>query len=556
MPGVVPAVPGCAAAALPWLCPSADALLALTDAAPDAAVLSGDLAFCAHLARFLRPSLTPTSKAFDALTLAQPSLAASAATLLENATSPPQSIHLPAELHDAVERAVALAGLLAAESPSTPPGVAGLTTRLAFLGWHAAAAVNPAGVALCLADPDHRHDPAETQRRRLGIECAAMTRRLAARWRFPDWLTALLGSLRLPAADAVRLGAPAGLFRIVRAALAVAEQAGTPLGTVDPRAADDRPSEELFLLAAGLIGRLPAPSVPRVAEPPRPVALFVRLLKTSALARRSQASVWLAAAEEKVDQLTQLLGELRGDFDHELRDAKLAGLAEFAAGAGHEINNPLAIISGNAQLLLGKVSDPEQQKSLLTVIRQTKRIHDILQGTRHFARPPQPSPETVELARWLPGVLAPLQGEAEEKGLSLTTDLSGFDRTLAVEADPQQLRQALGHLVRNAVEAAPRGGWVRVGAQSLARSVRLTVDDSGPGPAADHVPHLFDPFFSGRSAGRGRGIGLSIAWRLAQLNGGDVRYAPRPDGTTRFTLTVPVSTAERAPQPTPLRKSA
>ena len=153
-------------------------------------------------------------------------------------------------------------------------------------------------------------------------------------------------------------------------------------------------------------------------------------------------------------------------------------------------------------------------------------------------------------------MLAPLQGEAEEKGLSLTADIQGLDRQLAIDADPLHLRQALGHLVQNAIEAAPRGGWVRVGVQAHPRAVRLTVDDNGPGPAADHVEHLFDPFFSGRSAGRGRGIGLSIAWRLAQLNGGDVRYTPRPDGVTRFTLSVPQFVTARTPQPAPARKSA
>ena len=550
-------VTGRSALALKWLCPSADSLLTLSDPAPHARTLSGDLAFCAHLARFLRPSLTPSCRPFAAATLAQPSLAAAAASLLETvvAKGHPSATDLPAPLHDAAERAAALAELLAAETPGVSPGVAGLATRLAYLGWAAAATVYPQPLLRCLADPDHALDPLETQRRHFGLDCPALTRRLAARWRFPDWLTALLGSLRLPTADAARLGAPADLFRVVRAALAVTEQSGTPFGLVEPGLADDHAPPELFLLAAKLALRLPARPPCRPAAPPKPLGLFVRLLRLSALSRRSQAAVWLAAAEDRVDQLTQLLGELRGEFDFELRDAKLAGLAEFAAGAGHEINNPLAIISGNAQLLLGK-ADAERQKPLLTIIRQTKRIHDILQGTRHFARPPQPAPESVELARWLPGVLAPLQGEAEAKGLSLTTDLQGLDRALSIVADPQQLRQALGHLVQNAIDAAPKGGWVRVGVQVYPRAVRLTVDDNGPGPTAEHVEHLFDPFFSGRSAGRGRGIGLSIAWRLAQLNGGDVRYTPRPDGATLFTLTVPHSGTALTPLPTSARKSA
>jgi signal transduction histidine kinase len=69
------------------------------------------------------------------------------------------------------------------------------------------------------------------------------------------------------------------------------------------------------------------------------------------------------------------------------------------------------------------------------------------------------------------------------------------------------------------------------------------VEDSGPGPAEADLDHLFDPFYSGREAGRGRGLGLAIAWRLARVNGGDVRYAPVPGGPTRFVLELPATAA-------------
>jgi two-component system NtrC family sensor kinase len=514
--------PGRAAVGLPWLCPPAETLLALTDAAPDPRQLAADIATCALVARFARPSLTPTCRPFDPSILSQVGLPAAAATLLEQSHPLP---HLPPAVHALAERAADTAFRLATEAADESPGMAAFCARLSFLGWAALSAVAPDAVRACLADPDHAADPTETERKRLGLDAAAVTRRLAARWRFPAWLTAVVGSLHLPPADAVRLGAPERLFTVVQQAVASSD-----------------PSSELVY----------SPADP---APPTPVSLHVRLLRVAAQARKSQAAAWVAAAEERIDTLTQVLGELRADFDSELRDAKLAGLAEFAAGAGHEINNPLAIISGNAQLLLAQTSTAEQQKALQTVVRQTRRIHDILQGTRHFARPPQPSPEPIDLAGWLPGVLGPLVAEAELKKQSLTAGMTG-DRRLTVEADPAHLKQALGHLVQNALDAAPQGGWVRVGVEGHGRSVRITVDDNGPGPAADHVGHLFDPFFSGRSAGRGRGIGLSVAWRLAQINGGDVRYTPRPCGTTRFTLTVPRTAAAEQPDVLPLRKSA
>jgi signal transduction histidine kinase len=73
--------------------------------------------------------------------------------------------------------------------------------------------------------------------------------------------------------------------------------------------------------------------------------------------------------------------------------------------------------------------------------------------------------------------------------------------------------------------------------------VRVVVEDAGPGPTPAQAEHLFDPFYSGRSAARGRGLGLPTAWRLAREQGGDVWYEPRPGGPTRFVLALPAAGA-------------
>ena len=89
------------------------------------------------------------------------------------------------------------------------------------------------------------------------------------------------------------------------------------------------------------------------------------------------------------------------DFDVRLRDAKLAALAEFAAGAGHEINNPLAVISGNAQYLLSRSADPDSQQALETIIRQSRRISGIVSDMMQFARPRPPTARSVRLCEWV-----------------------------------------------------------------------------------------------------------------------------------------------------------
>src|SRR5262249_43626310 len=116
--------------------------------------------------------------------------------------------------------------------------------------------------------------------------------------------------------------------------------------------------------------------------------------------------------------------------------------------------------------------------------------------------------------------------------------------TVYLEADPSQIRTALACLLRNAIEAAPSGpnpaGWASIRlASPNEEQVEIVVEDNGPGPAAVEREHLFDPFFSGRPAGRGRGLGLPTAWRLARQHGGDVRFSRPADGPTRFILTLP-----------------
>ncbi len=121
-------------------------------------------------------------------------------------------------------------------------------------------------------------------------------------------------------------------------------------------------------------------------------------------------------------------------------------------------------------------------------------------------------------------------------------EVSARPERLAVLADGEQVRIALICLLRNAIEAAPPEGWARLvlAEPGPVDRVEVVVEDSGPGPAAEQKSHLFDPFYSGRSAGRGRGLGLPIAWRLIRQQGGELHLeTPRQGVPTRFVLSLP-----------------
>src|SRR5262249_23529832 len=139
-----------------------------------------------------------------------------------------------------------------------------------------------------------------------------------------------------------------------------------------------------------------------------------------------------------------------------LRLQKLGSLAELAAGAGHEINNPLAVISGQAQYLLYHLSEEEraaegsQQKALQTVIQQCQDIHQILRNLRLFARPPLPRKERLDLLAAVRQAATGLTELATQRNVKLLVPAPGDG--VWVHADPGQVQTILSSLLRNAVE--------------------------------------------------------------------------------------------------------
>ncbi len=523
---------------LPWLCPSVEALLALAADPPDPAAVFADLAAGLHVLRFARPSVD-FRRFHPADLLTQPSLCDTSAAFLERAERPVRfSDDFPefATIARVSSAAAEVAGELAREADAGHPDLVALVARSAVLGWVAVAAVDPDSASRVLQTTQ---DPTKTQERDWGLDAAAIARRLASRWRLPDWLTTTIGFLRLTPNDAADLGAQEELFRVVQAAVAVAEEHFGYLGLTDPRTRGA--NTEFDTQARSIVERIAARqtiSVDPTPSPDAPTWILAKLLRSAAVARRATGAVWLSAAEGTIDRLVDNLGELRAEFATNLRDAKLESIAEFAAGASHEINNPLAVISGHAQLLMTGESDPERKKQLAVIVRQTKRVHELLQGTLQFARPNRPSPNRIRLREWLDRAVQPFYADAVAVGITLEIVADKYRADCELRADAVQLSTALGHLLRNAIDAAPTGGRVSVGVE-YADGPQIVVEDDGPGPTACQIPHLFDPFFSGRTAGRGRGLGLSIAWRFARLNGGDVRFQPTAERQSRFVLQLP-----------------
>jgi two-component system, NtrC family, sensor kinase len=409
---------------------------------------------------------------------------------------------------------------------------------LAPLGWFGVCAADAAAAAECLADDQFAQCPARTQRRHWSLDQSALSRRLARRWHLPEWLRNVIGCLHLPAELARTFGPDPALLRCIRHAIEQTRQQGLDLGL-------DGNISNKGVSTTSQPADAPA-STAKVWQSPYRQPLLRDLLVLGAENRRLAEAAHSTFLEREIDQLHQAVEEQTGAEDGRLRAGKLTALAEFAAGAGHEINNPLAVISGQAQYLLAHANEwfpgetERPRKALHTIIGQTQRIHGLLRNLMQFARPPAPRPVWFDLPSMLAETASSLGDLAEQRGVRV--DVGRTPDRLSVFADAEQVRTAVTCLLRNAIEAAPAESWARVGVVEPVSetTIEVAVEDGGPGPDPAHQLALFDPFYSGRAAGRGLGLGLPVAWRLARQQGGDVRLdAARTGGPTRFLLSLP-----------------
>jgi signal transduction histidine kinase len=246
-----------------------------------------------------------------------------------------------------------------------------------------------------------------------------------------------------------------------------------------------------------------------------------------------------AALEKRFEEALQAeKAALEKRFEETLQAEKLEAMAELAAGAGHEINNPLAVISGRAQLLLQDETDPERRRALALMNAQARRVFEMIADMRLFARPPEPTPEPTDLVELVDRVVDELGPQAAEHAVSLSR--CGEPGPLVIDVDPTQLTVAIQAVCRNSLEAIGHDGRIGIDLSDGPEYVEIRISDDGPGIPPEVRRHLFDPFYSARQAGRGLGLGLSKCWRIVVTNhGGRIDVDSRPGERTVFTISLP-----------------
>ena len=227
---------------------------------------------------------------------------------------------------------------------------------------------------------------------------------------------------------------------------------------------------------------------------------------------------------------------------------RLATVGRLAAGAAHEINNPLTIISLNTQILarsVNKFTNGEELQGRLKIIAdQEERISKIIQELMGFARPAQPKfcqARVDAIMEKVLGVIGDRVSMAKVKVDNLIPD-----DLPNVMVDPLQIEQVFMNLLINANHAMPDGGAITLEAEE-ARSgfIEVRVTDTGTGIDAKDMGKIFDPFFTTKKEGEGSGLGLAVCNSIVEHNGGAMRVTSKLGQSSTFFVTMPVDKGSR-----------
>lgn len=247
--------------------------------------------------------------------------------------------------------------------------------------------------------------------------------------------------------------------------------------------------------------------------------------------------------EQKVEERTRALEEKNTQLlatQKELcRAERLAGLGMLAAGVAHEINNPLAVIRGNAELLQGAIPEgSENREEADAIVEEAIRIERIVNNLRVFSRNGMKRVSFFSLGKILDAILHQIGHQIPLDRYRVVRDYRDLD--VEIGGDMDQLRQVFTNLIINGLQAMPEGGELTVSSapDQTEQQVVVTVRDNGCGIEDKDKDRLFSPFFSTKA--HGTGLGLAVSYGIVRDHGGEIRFESRVGEGATFTVLLPL----------------
>ena len=276
---------------------------------------------------------------------------------------------------------------------------------------------------------------------------------------------------------------------------------------------------------------------------PDDAALFEEKFRASA----SIAGIVLgmALAQERQQHFAERFAQLISKpKDAQARTApaedSLNALAEMAAGAAHELNNPLAVISGRVQLLAEAESDEEKKRILEQIYENSREASAIIENLMGFAQPHEPRATRTDVQRMLNEAIELAKQKTNSAHMEVETEIA--EGTESVFVDSAQIVSAIANVISNAAESyGEKTGPIKITAEATESgdSIKVQIIDAGCGMEPETVQKATQPFFSAKAAGRKRGMGLAYTASFIQLNKGSLNITSKPGSGTTVTIRLP-----------------
>ena len=260
---------------------------------------------------------------------------------------------------------------------------------------------------------------------------------------------------------------------------------------------------------------------------------------------REKMATWTQTLEEEIAKKT---GELKQSQDKLIQAEKLASLGRLTSDVAHEIRNPLSAVGGFARRL-NKIVEGEKEKEYAGImVAEVDRLEKILRDVLTFSRDAKFHLERHKLENVISDTLKIYQDLCEEQSINLMVDTGGNLPNVLI--DREQVRQAMGNLITNAIDSMPGGGTlaVKTGMQELhaVSFIFLSVSDTGTGVPEEKLPLIFEPFFSTKETGHGTGLGLSITRKIMEEHGGFIKAESNMGKGSIFSLYFPYQSPEES----------
>jgi signal transduction histidine kinase len=255
--------------------------------------------------------------------------------------------------------------------------------------------------------------------------------------------------------------------------------------------------------------------------------------------RRSEPRLLLVI--EDVSRIAALESQL-------LRAEKLVTVGELAAGMAHEVGTPLGVVRGRAEYVLRKLGPEHSQASgVADIVEQIDQVTRTIRQLLDFSRVSPAVVQPVSIAEALRDVRELMRFEAERHKIAI--DIEAPDDLEPVSADPDQLRQVLVNLMKNALDASAPASRVvlralRDGDDAVHSRLRIEIEDHGGGIPAASLNRIFDPFFTTKKRGHGTGLGLAITAQIVRNHGAEIRVDSEEGRGSRISVLWPTTAKE------------